>query len=98
MSRYVYTNAVAAHCSVDSCLLYFSCIMCCVLTGNGGAVQTAGELKLRSCNLTSNSGLSGGAVYTDNRAVIGMKNCVLTNNTAQQSGELFSCLLDYTQC
>eukprot|EP00953_Heterococcus_sp_UTEX-ZZ885_P035939 18536-Heterococcus_DN1.PRE.5 len=53
--------------------------------GNGGAIQTAGELKLESCNLISNSGLSGGAIYTDNTANIGMKNCVLTHNTAQQS-------------
>jgi hypothetical protein len=62
-----------------------------VFIGNGGAVLSAGELKVRSCNLTKNSGLSGGAVYTDNRATIDMKNCVLTENTAQQSGLLFVC-------
>jgi hypothetical protein len=88
MSRYVYTIAAAAHCTVDSCIQsYDTChTSCVVLIGNGGALLIAGAVALRSCNLTSNSGLNGGAVYTDNRASIGMTNCVLTNNTAQQSG------------
>jgi predicted outer membrane repeat protein len=75
---------------------YYTChALCVVLIGNGGALLIAGAVALRSCNLTSNSGLSGGAVCTDNRASIGMKNCVLTDNTAQQSGVLFNCLFTY---
>jgi hypothetical protein len=50
-------------------------------------VLTAGTLVLFSSNLTSNTGVNGGAVYTDYGAAAALGNCILTHNTAQQSGE-----------
>eukprot|EP00953_Heterococcus_sp_UTEX-ZZ885_P007030 4284-Heterococcus_DN1.PRE.2 len=64
----------------------------------GGETQSSVEMQnstmnanscqvLHSCLLTSNTaGLNGGAVYTDYGAVGSMKNCLVSGNTAQQSG------------
>jgi predicted outer membrane repeat protein len=57
------------------------------MIGNGGAIYSSSSLVLYSCLVSNNSAdLNGGAIYSDYGASTGMKNSVLTGNTAQQSG------------
>jgi predicted outer membrane repeat protein len=81
-----FTAANDSHMQI-SLFVHVLVIVCCqTTTGNGGAMLTAGTMLLVACNITSNSGFNGGAIYTDYGAVTVFEECIVTNNTAQQSG------------
>jgi predicted outer membrane repeat protein len=82
-------------------LLDTTAVLCCAVAntalqqhqhmfiGNGGALYTSGILGVFSSRVTNNTAiLNGGAVYSDYGAFAGLKDSVISGNTAEQSGAL----------
>lgn len=55
-------------------------------SNNGGALYNAGAANLTQCTFTSNSSLSGGAIFSQMSSSLALTHCTVTNNSAENSG------------